>query len=133
MKRYHPALMACILFAPVVSIAASAKHDFSNGFKACYAAANASSESKSACLDDELRLQSKAVADTHLSTLQALPSTEKKQFSDDFVTWKKTILLNCSLLADNKNVAIERENTRKYCLIENTIGRMNADGQVPQK
>ncbi len=130
MKSYLSFFIAAIFFVPVLSIAASGSHDFSSGFKACYAAANASSESKATCLDDELKLQSKAVADAHASILQTLPSTGKKQFSDDFSTWKKTILLNCSLLADDKTVPVERENSRKYCLIENNIGRLNAYGNT---
>lgn len=126
MKRHFIFFAAAMFFVPLASIAATGSHDFSNGFKTCLAAANTSEKSKSACLSDELNLQSKAVAALHQSISQSLAGAKKQQLADDFVEWKKTILLDCSIQADNKTVPIERENTRKYCLIERTIGRMDA-------
>ncbi len=126
MKRHFIFLAAAMFFVPLASIAATGSHDFSSGFKSCFAAANTSEESKSTCLRDELNLQSKAVAALHQSISRSLAGAKKQQLADDFVEWKKTILLDCSILADNKTVPIERENTRKYCLIERTIGRMDA-------
>jgi len=132
MKSYLLSLVAAMFFVPVISIAATGSHDFSNAFKACYSAANAGNESKSTCLSDELSLQSKAVADSHNSISQILTGAEKQQLSEDFVSWKKKILLDCSILAYSKTVPIERENTRKYCLIERTIGRLNSYDQIRQ-
>ncbi|WP_304359695.1 hypothetical protein [Collimonas fungivorans] len=132
MKRYFLCLASAMLFAPAASMAATGSHDFSNIFKACYSAANASEESKSACLGDELTLQSKAVADLHQSTSELLAGAEKQQLADDFVGWKKTILLDCSIQADSKTVPLERENARKYCLIERTLGRMNGYETIRQ-
>ncbi|WP_092416684.1 hypothetical protein [Collimonas sp. OK307] len=126
MKHHFIFFAAAMFFVPLASIAATGSHDFSNGFKTCLAAANTSEKSKSACLSDELNLQSKAVVALHQSISQSLAGAKKQQLADDFVEWKKTILLDCSIQADNKTVPIERENTRKYCLIERTIGRMDA-------
>jgi hypothetical protein len=130
MKSYFLAIVAAITLAPSISIAAEASHDFSSAFTACYSATDASNASKSACLTDELNVQSKAVADAQLTTSQVLASSEKQQFADDFVEWKKKILLDCSLLADKQTIAIERENTRKYCLIQQTLARLNTNEEI---
>ena len=132
MKRYFPYLVAAMLFVPFASSAATGSHDFSNIFKACYAAADTSEESKSACLGEELTLQSKAAAELHQSTSQLLSGAERQQLADDFVAWKKNILLDCSIQADSKTVPLERENAREYCLIERTIGRMDAYEAIRQ-
>ncbi|MFC5475474.1 hypothetical protein [Paraherbaspirillum soli] len=126
MKITFPPLLAVMFFVPAMAIAAPGNHDFSKQFKACYAAAKTSNEAKSSCLSDELDRQSKAVADLHDASAQSLADTDKQQLADDFAEWKKAILLDCSILADGKTVPIERENARKYCLIERTIGRLNS-------
>ncbi|AIY39408.1 hypothetical protein LT85_0248 [Collimonas arenae] len=132
MKNYRHVIIAALLLAPAISIAAPAGHDFSSQFQACYAAADASNEARSSCLADELNAQSKAAADSHAATAQILPGAERQAFTDDFVSWKKTILLDCSLFADKQTVAVERENTRKYCLIEKTLARLNGDDLIRQ-
>ncbi|MGB7192730.1 MAG: hypothetical protein WBD81_04670 [Collimonas pratensis] len=114
-----------------VSGAAPANPDFSSRFKACYAAAG-NDESKSACLADELDAQSKAVADSHQAAAQALAGADKQKLADDFVEWKKSILLDCSLQADSQTVAVVRENARKYCLIERSLAHRSADELIRQ-
>ncbi|MEO6918612.1 MAG: hypothetical protein ABI171_06230 [Collimonas sp.] len=132
MKRYFLAIVAALALTSAMASAASASHEFSNRFQACYTAADAGSESKSACLSDELNAQTKAAADSHTATVRVLPVAEKQQFADDYVLWKKKILLDCSLFADKQTVAVERENTRKYCLIEQTLARLNGDDVIRQ-
>ncbi|MET3133846.1 hypothetical protein AAKU55_004136 [Oxalobacteraceae bacterium GrIS 1.11] len=132
MKIVLLSLLAALLLAPLGAGAAPLRHDFSSQFKRCYAAADADNAAKDACLEEELNGQSKALADSQEATLQLLAGAEKQEFSDDFLSWKKTILLDCSILSDSKTVPLERENVRKYCLIERTIGRLNTDEEMRQ-
>ncbi|MFJ2987213.1 hypothetical protein ACIPF8_05065 [Collimonas sp. NPDC087041] len=131
--KSHLLSVAMLVFSiPAISNAAPGGHDFSPQFNACYAAANGGTASKAACLADELDRQNRAAEESHEQTSKLLAGTEKKQFADDFVEWKKNILLDCSLQADNRTVPIERENARKSCLIERTIGRLNGDDLIRQ-
>lgn len=125
------ATIAALALVPAVSNAAPASHDFSSRFKTCYAAAG-NDESKSACLAAELDTQTKAVADTHQAAAQVLAGADRQQLADDFVEWKKTILLDCSLQADSQKVAVARENAREYCLIERSLAHRNADEVIRQ-
>lgn len=131
MKCHFLVIIAALILMPALSSAAPASHDFSSRFKACYAAAG-SDESKSACLAEELDAQNKAVADAHQAAAQVLTGADRQKLADDFVEWKKSILLDCSLQADSQKVAIVRENTRKYCLIERSLAHRNADEVIRQ-
>ncbi|WP_211473069.1 hypothetical protein [Collimonas humicola] len=131
MKCHFLAIVAALILMPALSGAAPAGHDFSSRFKACYAAAG-SDESKSACLAEELDLQNKAVADAHQAAVQALTGAGRQKLTDDFVEWKKSILLDCSLQADSQKVAVARENARKYCLIERSLAHRDADEVIRQ-
>jgi hypothetical protein len=126
MKCHFLITVAALVLMPAISSAAPASPDFSGRFKACYAAAG-NDESKSACLAAELDTQTKAVADSHQAAAQALAGADKQKLADDFVEWKKSILLDCSLQADSQKVAVARENARKYCLIERSLTHRNAD------
>lgn len=131
MKCHFLITVAVLVLMSAVSGAAPANPDFSSRFKACYAAAG-NDESKSACLADELDAQSKAVADSHQAAAQALAGADKQKLADDFVEWKKSILLDCSLQADSQTVAVVRENARKYCLIERSLAHRSADELIRQ-
>lgn len=131
MKCHFLITVAALLLMPALSGAAPASPDFSSRFKACYAAAG-SDESKSACLAAELDAQDKAVAAAHQAAAQALAGADRQKLADDFVEWKKSILLECSLQADSQKVAVVRENARKYCLIERSLAHRNADQVIRQ-
>ncbi|WP_150119600.1 hypothetical protein [Collimonas pratensis] len=131
MKCHFLIAVAALVLMPALSGAAPASSDFSSRFKACYAAAG-NDESKSACLAAELDTQDKAVAAAHQAAAQALAGPDKQKLADDFVEWKKSILLDCSLQADSQKVAIVRENTRKYCLIERSLAHRSADEVIRQ-